>query len=93
MDENIFLSKQACEYKLSIIFRYFFFTFPTFLYHKFFFELPKINFVGKFFSNLGVVATKKNAHILSEADKKKEAPLSLPTLQIFSARRKICALF
>ena len=33
----IFLSKKASEYKFPIIFRYFFFTFPTFLYHTIFF--------------------------------------------------------
>ena len=51
-DENMFLSKKACEYKLSIIFRYFFLHFQYFYTIEFFFELPKINFVGKFFSNL-----------------------------------------
>ena len=52
MDENIFLSKKASEYKFPIIFRYFFLHFQHFFTIEFFFQLKIKKIVDKFFSNL-----------------------------------------
>ena len=47
---KFFLSKKASEYKFPIIFRYFFLTFPTFFYHRFFFNFPKKKIGDEFLS-------------------------------------------
>ena len=51
MDENIFLSKKASEYKFSIIFRYFFLHFQHFYTIELFSNFQK-KIVGQFFSTL-----------------------------------------